>query len=224
MKKISIFTKRAVLLLVMVLCLSIFLRGGLSTYVNAASPADNGRGETEFAGGTGVEADPYQIATAEQLSLLSSKNETYMDKCFVLKNDIDLAQTTWTPVTSFTGILDGSNHKITGLKIGSSDAPAAMKNKPTGLFVSVSGTIRNLTVSAEIYVSDESTYTGVGILTGNLFGLLDNCRTEGSIAVNRTNAYVGGIAGYVGGGGKIVNCCNKASVSASGSTTTDILI
>ena len=26
----------------MVLCLSIFLRGGLSTYVNAASPADNG--------------------------------------------------------------------------------------------------------------------------------------------------------------------------------------
>ena len=90
MKKISIFTKRAVLLLVMVLCLSIFLRGGLSTYVNAASPADNGRGETEFAGGTGVEADPYQIATAEQLSLLSSKNETYMDKCFVLKMTLTL--------------------------------------------------------------------------------------------------------------------------------------
>lgn len=69
MKKISIFTKRAVLLLVMVLCLSIFLRGGLSTYVNAASPADNGRGETEFAGGTGVEADPYtswRIATSYQ--------------------------------------------------------------------------------------------------------------------------------------------------------------
>lgn len=221
MKKISIFTKRAVLLLVMVLCLSVFLRGGLSTYVSAASPADNGSGETEFAGGTGIKTDPYQIVTAEQFSLLSSKNETYKDKHFILKNDIDLTQTTWTPVTSFTGILDGSNHKITGLKIGSSDAPAAMNNKPTGLFVSVSGTIRNLTVSAEIYVSDESTYTGVGILTGNLFGLLDNCRTEGSIAVNRTNAYVGGIAGYVGGGGKIVNCCNKASVSASGSTTTD---
>lgn len=208
-------------MLVMVLCLSIFLQGSLTTYVNAASPADNGSGETEFAGGTGIETDPYQIATAEHFSLLSSKNETYKDKHFVLKNDIDLAQTAWTPIASFNGILDGNNHKITGLKIGSSDAPAAMKNKPTGLFASVSGTIRNLTVSAEIHVSDESTYTGVGILAGNLSGVLDNCCTEGSITVNRINAYVGGIAGYVGSGGKILNCCNKASVSASGSTTTD---
>ena len=212
MKEIGKLTRSALFVLVMVLCASIFLHGGVIPYANAAAPA--------FAGGTGVEADPYQIATAEQLGLLSSENDTYKDKHFALTNDIDLSDVVWTPINSFTGVLDGRDHKVTGLKIGSADAPAARKNKPTGLFASVSGVVRNLTVSAEIYLSDESTYTGVGILTGNLFGTLDHCITEGSVTVNRINTYVGGIAGYVGVGSKIINCCNQAAVSASGSTTT----
>lgn len=84
-----------------------------------------------FAGGTGTEADPYQIATAEQLAKLSndvSGGTSYQGTFFVLTENIDLSAHRWTPIgiykweetgttinNSFQGFLDGNDKTISGM-------------------------------------------------------------------------------------------------------------
>lgn len=55
----------------------------------------------EFDGGNGDKDNPYVIANAEELALLSyevEKGNDMSDKYFVLKNDIDLSGKEWTPI------------------------------------------------------------------------------------------------------------------------------
>ena len=55
----------------------------------------------DFAGGTGTEADPYQIATAEQLAKLSkdvSEGNNYQGTFFELTENIDLSSHRWIPI------------------------------------------------------------------------------------------------------------------------------
>ncbi|MBO5510031.1 MAG: hypothetical protein J5962_06190, partial [Lachnospiraceae bacterium] len=163
---------------------------------------------------------PYQITTAAELALLAKDSETYKTSCFKLMNDIDLSDYEWVPIAEFDGIFDGNGKSITGLKIGASDAAATdLEGKPVGLFGTVTGTVKNLTVNAAIYVSDASDALdkAAGIIVGNLRGTIDNCIAEGTINVTRTFANVGGIAGTVTKGGKILNCGNKATVNGCGS-------
>ena len=80
-----------------------------------------------FAGGTGTSADPYQIATAEQLAKLAvdvnSGKSTYQSKYFKLTANIDLSGKYWTPIGisnnySFKGKgLQGNNCIISGMTI-----------------------------------------------------------------------------------------------------------
>ena len=90
----------------------------------------------EFAGGTGTETDPYQIATAEQLAKLSkdvSGGSNYQGKFFQLTENIDLSSHRWTPIgiwkwkldgsttnESFQGFLDGNHKTISGLVVDES--------------------------------------------------------------------------------------------------------
>ena len=56
---------------------------------------------TDFAGGTGTEEDPYQIATAEQLAKLSkdvSEGNNYQGKFFVLTENINLSSHRLIPI------------------------------------------------------------------------------------------------------------------------------
>lgn len=73
-----------------------------------------------FAGGTGTKEDPYQIATAGQLSILSA-DDSYWGDHFVLTADIDLESCPWQPVgsedTAFTGSFDGSGFAVLNLFI-----------------------------------------------------------------------------------------------------------
>ena len=66
---------------------------------------------TAFAGGTGTESDPYQIANGAQLAYLASSvnsGETYEDKYFVLTANINLNGLPWTPIAnSFSDALLG---------------------------------------------------------------------------------------------------------------------
>lgn len=98
-----------------------------------------------FAGGSGTAEDPYQIATAEQLALLSymctdevwndrEVDDThYREACYVLTADIELNDISdfdswdtkapkynWTPIGeahSFQGVFDGQGHVIRGMYI-----------------------------------------------------------------------------------------------------------
>lgn len=107
--------------------------------LNVSAAAWDGTAADGFAGGTGTEEDPYQIATAEQLAYLAQSvngGTTYQGKYIKLTADIVLNNTVsenwtltakkWTPIGTYTdnttnapfsGIFDGGSHTISGLYI-----------------------------------------------------------------------------------------------------------
>lgn len=64
-----------------------------------------------FAGGKGTPANPYKISTPEHL-INMNKN---LNASYILINDIDMLGFTWTPLTTFTGHLDGQGYTISNL-------------------------------------------------------------------------------------------------------------
>ncbi len=137
-----------------------------------------------FAGGSGTEADPWQIETPQQLDSIRH----YLDGYFMLTNDVDLEQYNngiWTPIGNefdqFVGVLNGQNFIISNINTQYSDADYS------GLFGYLNGTIQNLKIqSAHI--------TGIisGILAGWGGGVIENVHTQGSIDALD---YAGGIVG-----------------------------
>ena len=76
---------------------------------------------TDFASGTGTEADPYQIATAAQLAYLAQQvnaGNQYEGQYFKVTNDLDLNDLEWTPIGNgtydFSGFFDGGEHSKSG--------------------------------------------------------------------------------------------------------------
>ena len=146
-----------------------------------------------FAGGTGSETDPYQIETAEQLSLLAvnvNSGTNYSGIYFEQTADIDLSAYWWDAIGTYTsdynefaGHYDGGTHTVSGVftQAGSSSTYSYQ-----GLFGYVRGA--SSTNRAEI--------SNVGVINSNIQGY-DN---------------VGGIAGgdyYT----NITNCYNMGSVT-----------
>ena len=86
--------------------------------------------ESAFAGGSGTEADPWQIETADQLAYLAATVNDgscggYAGQYFVLTANVDLAGMAWTPIgsmndmenhtTLFLGSFDGQGYKVSNL-------------------------------------------------------------------------------------------------------------
>lgn len=132
-----------------------------------------------FAGGSGTKADPYQIATAEQLALLAKDvnsgvdGETHEKEYFILKNDIDLSAHVWTPIgyeswssgggsaQSFKGYFDGNGKKITGLYVDERAGDGEHVNRNSGLFGVV------VAAGSEDPVVQNLTVENGTVLTGN---------------------------------------------------------
>lgn len=132
-----------------------------------------------FAGGSGTKADPYQIATAEQLALLAKDvnsgvdGETHEKEYFILKNDIDLSAHVWTPIgyeswssgggsaQSFKGYFDGNGKKITGLYVDEREGDGTYVNRNSGLFGVIAA------VGSEDPVIQNLTVENGTVLTGN---------------------------------------------------------
>lgn len=143
--------------------------------------------------GSGTEADPYRIYTAEDLQ--GATNSGY----YKLMNDIDL--TAWinenSPITGWPAIgrnstlatyIDGDGHKVTGLWTNTTEGY-------NGLFSNYSaGYIKNL----EVEVASGKDVKGgdyTGVLIGRMAnGQIINCKVNGD--ANGT-AHVGGLAGYI---------------------------
>lgn len=193
--------------------------------------------------GSGTEADPYQVYTPADLTMV------YQKGYYKLMNDIDLTEwiNTNSPTEGWQSVgregsqmtqFDGDGHKVTGLWSNSN-------RDNTGLFALLSNaTIKNLTVE----VADGKQVKGganTGILIGKLInGTIENCHVSGALsdgtpvggivgmldggkislcqadlAVSTTgaNAYVGGIAGE--SSGEIDQCVTLGSINATGSST-----
>ena len=151
-----------------------------------------------FAGGSGTEGDPYQIATAEQLAYFSQyvNNNYAYDEYFKLTNDIVLNSSLdgkpleWTPIgngnNAFMGTFDGNNHTIEGVYVtGEKDY--------VGLFgESQQCVIKNLSVINSSVSGNINVGGIIGLLKGSS---ITNCSYSGYVT---GRAQVGGICGCAG--------------------------
>ena len=207
------------LLLILALCFTL-----LPTAVMAEESVDawDGSVAESFAGGTGTEEDPYQIANGAQLAYLaqfvnSDSNNDCAGECFVLTADIDLANHDWTPIGNsfadvlfdgpdyrlFAGNLDGNGYTISNVSIGSEAAP--LEADVFGFFGATEGKISNLnldTVSIHGIAKVASIGAVVGFaggLVGSSGGSIENCHVTGLTMDMSAPSNVYAAAYWVGG-------------------------
>lgn len=121
------------------------------------------------------------ITTADELLAIKDKP----DIAYKLGKDIVLNGATWTPVSKFTGILDGDGHSIKNFVVSDEKAAASY-----AMFVNNTGTIKNLELVDVMYAV---TYNGSGsamqgLLVAENNGEISNCKiTSGVMGVSGTH-------------------------------------
>ena len=149
----------------------------------------------------------------------------------IVFNDIDMGGATIPSVATYSGILEGQNHKIYNFKVASDSETA-------GLFLTNNGVIKDLIFGS----ADGTKYDGVSQIAavggkgGSSIGLVAvNTGTIENVTNFATIKFVaasvagkvgiGGIVGTAGAGEKgasiLKNCTNKASILASGTLSQD---
>ena len=197
-----------------------------------------------FSGGSGTEADPYQIATGADLAylaqLVNEGNAEYNAAHYVLTADIALNDTTeyekfektapinaWTPIGTdktvpFFGTFDGAGHTIYGLYV---------KPDNTVVYAGLFGVIKNAEIKdltlAQGYVrayfvqgglaaiAEASTVSGISNVDLHLDGYKN--RDKYFTEGDQNGEYTvqaGGILGVAKAGTEIINCSVSANVSA----------
>lgn len=158
-----------------------------------------------------VETDGWVwVGTAEELAYINRNQASYLDRNIRLTGDIDMTGYDWLPIadeaTVFSGIFDGRGHRIEGLTI---DGGALQY---VGFFGRVSGTIRNLGISAQV---NGGSYAGV--LVGHLIGgSILNSHSQGSVTSGNTGyvSVAGGLAGAANGDSTILRSSSSAAVKS----------
>lgn len=157
--------------------------------------------------------ETYSISSADELKQLSDMVQTGTDTTnvtFVLVNDINLSSfNNWQPIgnatttTSFKGVFDGNGHKISNLKIDSSNNNCALFGRIQG------ATIKNLGIeNADIKTEGANSGCIVGIARNT--SSIDNCYSTGKISCN--SGGIGGILGTANEQSSITNCWSSADV------------
>ena len=181
--------------------------------------------QAKYSGGTGGSADPYQIATAEDLMLLGNSPDDY-DKHFILTADIDLdpnlpgrkvfdraviapsiALTGDWHITPFSGVFDGKDHTISNLVCH----PTDQRQEHVGLFGWVddqNAEIRNLGL-----IDPDAQQAGRGSKVGSLVGFLwggtlRNCYVKSGSVTGYES--VGILVGY--NNGYMIGCYSEGTV------------
>ncbi|MCK4980528.1 MAG: T9SS type A sorting domain-containing protein [Candidatus Delongbacteria bacterium] len=178
---------------------------------------------SQFAGGSGIIADPWQISNVEQLQLMKDNLSSH----FILINDIDASATSgWNdgsgfipigsgtynePSLNFKGSLNGSGYTISNLYIKYSDS------KYLGLFGSLEydAVVENVSI-VDAYVEGKNETGG---LVGENNGTIINCSFSG--VVNGTGTMLTGgwnTGGLVGQNfyGSVLNSFSSGEVSGYG--------
>ncbi len=196
-----------------------------------------------FESGSGTQADPYVIATAEQLAKLAADVNSGVDsvshsgKYFVLSGNINLSAHRWRPIGdgatdrsfhAFLGHFDGQNHTITGLYVDESiETEKDGESYSAGLF----GNVANVTTSEElydtivnlhlqdVYVKGGGEYAATGALIGHIANSgtrVANCTVENGTVTNEGDSGETGTGGLVGYTAWTVfeNCTADVSVSS----------
>ena len=188
--------------------------------VNVIEKPEN---KTEFAGGKGVEHNPYLVSDKTQLNNVRK----YPDAYFKQTKDIEFTAADfatggmfynngygWMPIgkddnSSFNGCYDGGGYSIKNLRISITTDNSAYG----GLFGYNTGKLKNITVeNGNITVKAEKNSYAGAIVGYVRYGNIENCHNK--------NTYVkanvaGGIAGCVNFTEKIENCSNSGSIEGT---------
>lgn len=194
----------------------------------------------EFAGGLGTEDSPYLIINQKQLKNIRN----YPDAFFKLNADIRLVGN-FIPMYSdevmFNGTLDGNGHKIIGLTIYNTSSfytglfacigeDGVVRNLTlenvnvqganyVGALAGYSlGTITDITVTGKVTYFAQNTYmVFIGGIIGRAEGEVNRCSSNTDVSCENTGngAYVGGISGYCGYSGEIVETHTKGDITIS---------
>lgn len=171
--------------------------------------------------GDGTAANPYQIATADDLKAFRDKvNGGATTACAILTADITLHKSeTWTPIgtfnTKYAGIFDGQGHTISGLNVNEGSDQAGLFGDTA--WSNTSPVIKNLTIADSSFVTAGGYAGGVAGWGGGVF---ENCHTEASVTVQGKKC-AGGIIGSYKGTGitaelSMIQCSNRATVKEVG--------
>lgn len=168
-----------------------------------------------FAGGSGTEDDPYQIATLEQfLAFAASVNDGsaqgYMGQAIALTADIDADGADWQPAghmdledmsntnCMFMGTFDGRGHTISNVTFHS-DTPIC----GVGVIGMNLGEVRNLTVKSVNIACTDTFSMAIGGAVGYNMGYVHDVTLTGGNDIAGVNC-VGGIVG--GNMGTVTGC------------------
>lgn len=221
--------KKKTLSLLLVL---VFLLGIISGCASAEkSPASGDAAEpaasSGFAGGSGTEEDPWQVATAEQLNAVRDDLTAH----YVLTGDIDLSvYENWTPIGAFqsksdapedaevphpdyafTGTFDGAGHTISNLNV-SSEAPMG-----AGLFGCAAGTEKGAAFIGHFTLKNVNV-SGLYLVGGAVGLQFMNCPVT-DILLEGENHITGmqGVGGIVGTGFDLISDCTAtADITVTG--------
>ena len=178
----------------------------------------DGEAKSDSLKGSGTAEDPYIIASGADLNYLSNWNGRYCDRYYKLMADIDMGGHEMLPIYRLTGTFDGNGHKITNLKIESSDVYY-------GLFKDAgnNGTaavIKNLTLENAAINDTKSTESGkLGLLVSRAgdFLTIEDCYVTGSITTtSKQHMDVGGLVGQAKGANVTISRCYAGVIFKGG--------
>ncbi|MBQ9045684.1 MAG: S-layer homology domain-containing protein [Oscillospiraceae bacterium] len=188
-----------------------------------------------FASGSGTQTDPYLIMTKEQMQAFAASVTPKVDYTGVyirLGADLDLSGEDWSPVggsyARFNGDFDGAGKTISGLTVGSPDAPRVLDGESAyiGLFgwLNEKAVIHDLTLDGVAIYTESPGSAYVGGIAGRMSGsetegdyrgvVIDGCAVRGVIrhTTQKGTSFIGGVSGHVFKGA-IINTMTDVTVT-----------
>ncbi|MEI7511339.1 MAG: ZmpA/ZmpB/ZmpC family metallo-endopeptidase-related protein [Candidatus Peregrinibacteria bacterium] len=163
---------------------------------------------------------PVEITTCTELQKIGNDPSYPTNEKYKIMNDIDCSATnTWNggqgfvPMSSFTGILDGQGHTITGLYVNRSTGVSG------GLFstLSTGAVVKNLTLANPNITNAHTSTIYTGALAGLVQGAtIDTVRVTGGSVTG--NNFTGGLVGDLSASSSITNSYATGSVTGNNYT------
>lgn len=191
---------------------------------NAEDEADNAEDEreveeytySEYKAGKNYEADGYDLSEYITVEIATEADwKEFAGNCTVdswsrdkyvkLTADIVLTDAQNAYVPTFGGVFDGCGHSVTNIDINGAGSTYGLFR-----YVQTKGRIDDLVVKGN--VSADYSAGRIGLLVGENYGTISECRAEGSVAGANE---VGGLVGYNAPVGMIIGCSTECVVSGT---------
>ena len=173
---------------------------------------------TMFASGSGTDTDPYILKTVDHwnnmVAKVNKEEKQYQEAYYELGEDIDFADKSVTPMSTFKGVLDGKGYTLKNAKIGD------VNTSHQAFFYLLNGTVKNLkfdniTVNAGGTTGTDSSAAVIAAGNSSLSCTIENCHVTNS---NVTSAGEGSNAAG------LVARCNHSGVIISGCSVSNTTI